>query len=657
MDLLRVLENPSFDNSKKILTNEAISFPMRVKENLRTKYKDYLFLGMFEDIFRFSAVSKDPISLQILDSNKRLISTYSPNENNIIETEFKCTKSNSYYLRIVRINDNESEYALTAERLPRSVFISEPIIYLDQGQEYNPEIQYMPKDSTNTFTWTSSNPDIVSVNPENGTLNALKAGHSQITCFSHTGVLTVSYEGLASLLAAKTEPDIPQEDFENQLRQSIDDFKKKNINLYRPKAYIAQDVKATATVYVSDSASVIQDIQFSQEGERFSLYEGRMLDLAPVSLTPSNTSLNNITWKSSDESVAVCENGLITAKNSGNAIITCSGGVAEKTVEIEVLELESGMPEIIRIGDEKSENQSVSMSRKNWERSDSVIIVSKRSAMDGIAAAPAAHLMDSPVLIADYEIEQIVLDEIERLGAQKILLIGDDYAFSENTENVLSENHFLMIISGEDKYEVNLNIAKYVLTMQKSDTAVIAEGSRVPSALSVSSYAALSKVPIILLPRGLNLNEKTKDFLMQFENLIVSDDHIDDRIYDELSGLGMTINKIEWESISESSLIMEDNNFKDAKDSVTLCMYDSLDSAIPAIVVSVKNNAPMIIMNPASQSIFSVFLTNDVILEMNNEHQKDILIFSKLYKKKNYSRIFIVGSEDRFPAKWLESLN
>ncbi len=55
-----------------------------------------------------------------------------------------------------------------------------------------------------------------------------------------------------------------------------------------------------------------------------------------ATLTPSNASDKTITWKSSDESVASIDNGLLTALKVGSASITATAGSYNATCEVEV---------------------------------------------------------------------------------------------------------------------------------------------------------------------------------------------------------------------------------------------------------------------------------------------------------------------------------
>ena len=71
--------------------------------------------------------------------------------------------------------------------------------------------------------------------------------------------------------------------------------------------------------------------------ESLNILQGANMSV-PVTIRPYNATDRTITWISSDESVAVVENGMIIAKNPGTAVLTGTIGEISVTINVEVLQ-------------------------------------------------------------------------------------------------------------------------------------------------------------------------------------------------------------------------------------------------------------------------------------------------------------------------------
>jgi len=148
-----------------------------------------------------------------------------------------------------------------------SIQLSEEKLILKEGKETKLEVIYNPSDATNKeVTWSSSDEDIVTVN--NGIITAISPGTAEIKAISSDG------------------------NFED---------------------------KCNITVY---SNLPLESIKF--EKERQTIYVGYTIVLNTIA-TPENTMFDNPIWSSSNEEVAIVEDGVVTALNVGTTTITLSG--------------------------------------------------------------------------------------------------------------------------------------------------------------------------------------------------------------------------------------------------------------------------------------------------------------------------------------------
>lgn len=169
--------------------------------------------------------------------------------------------------------------------------------------------------------------------------------------------------------------------------------------------------------------------------------------------------------------------------------------------------------EVERLGGKDRFEVAVEVSQKGWTSSQTVYLVNYLAFADALAATPLAYQSNAPILLthADH-LNQKSKDEIKRLGASKIVLVGGTGSISNKVVselNQLSKITVIKRIGGKDRYEVSANIAN---SMQKADKVVIATGGTFADALSVAPYAARNKFPI-LLTRPQSLPKPTNEFL------------------------------------------------------------------------------------------------------------------------------------------------
>ena len=85
---------------------------------------------------------------------------------------------------------------------------------------------------------------------------------------------------------------------------------------------------------VSPTTVAVTDVSLSKTGS-ISLMEGTNVEIT-ATVSPYNATNKNVSWKSSDEAVAIVANGKITAVSPGTATITVSTADGNKTATVEV---------------------------------------------------------------------------------------------------------------------------------------------------------------------------------------------------------------------------------------------------------------------------------------------------------------------------------
>jgi putative cell wall-binding protein len=155
-----------------------------------------------------------------------------------------------------------------------------------------------------------------------------------------------------------------------------------------------------------------------------------------------------------------------------------------------------------RIAGDSRTLTAVEISKEGWsEGSDSVILARGDKFPDALAGAVLAEAYEAPILLTDSKtLTAETAEEIERLEAKTIYILGGTGAISAEIETALSADYTVERISGDDRYETAANIAKHLQSKDKLQTnkAVNAYAQNFPDALAISSWAAQNGVPILL---------------------------------------------------------------------------------------------------------------------------------------------------------------
>ncbi len=155
--------------------------------------------------------------------------------------------------------------------------------------------------------------------------------------------------------------------------------------------------------------------------------------------------------------------------------------------------------EIDRIFGPDRYQTAIEISQNGWESADTVIVARGDNFADALAGVPLAHSVDAPILLTQTKkLTDGVLEEIERLGASIVIVLGGENAVSEIVENKLTKaNLTVERAGGANRFATAAAIAN-LIAPNGSDEVVIANGMDFPDALSVASHAAQAGTPILL---------------------------------------------------------------------------------------------------------------------------------------------------------------
>lgn len=158
---------------------------------------------------------------------------------------------------------------------------------------------------------------------------------------------------------------------------------------------------------------------------------------------------------------------------------------------------------------------AIKVSQEGWTRSDTVVIVNRNASLAGVIATPLATTYGAPILLSSKDVvPDNIINEIKRLKAKNIIIVGSTNDVSSKAVNVLKKTGASVArISGNNVSELSLNIAKAIDKHHDVNKAYIANGSSGEiDALTIAAKAGEDKQPIILTEKN-SINSSVYNWL------------------------------------------------------------------------------------------------------------------------------------------------
>ena len=162
---------------------------------------------------------------------------------------------------------------------------------------------------------------------------------------------------------------------------------------------------------------------------------------------------------------------------------------------------------------------AVEVSKKYYNTADTVIVANYEQFADSLSASALSKQLKAPILLVKKDqLDSVVAQEIKRLGAKNVIVIGGEKSVDE-AKNSLSQYN-LRTIAGANRYETSAKIAQEVIKLTGTKKAVIASGEVFADALTVAPLANKNNMPILLVQQN-NIPKATQEVLKQIEEVII----------------------------------------------------------------------------------------------------------------------------------------
>ncbi|UWD49526.1 serine hydrolase [Clostridioides difficile] len=153
---------------------------------------------------------------------------------------------------------------------------------------------------------------------------------------------------------------------------------------------------------------------------------------------------------------------------------------------------------------------SIKISQAGWENAENAVLINDSAIADALAATPFAYKKDAPILLTgSSQINEKTLAELKRLKVKNVYVIGGEASVNEKSlDTIKSDNISVSRISGNDRYETSLNLAKELKGISNVSKISVVNGEKgLADAVSIGAASAQNDMPIILTNENSNITE------------------------------------------------------------------------------------------------------------------------------------------------------
>mgnify|MGYP000938286424 CR=1 FL=1 len=259
---------------------------------------------------------------------------------------------------------------------------------------------------------------------------------------------------------------------------------------------------------------------------------------------------------------------------------------------------------------------AINISKKNYDKAKSVIVVRHDLFPDSMTASVLAKLKDAPILLnPTAKLDSRVGDEIKRLGAEEVIIVGGQDSVSEKVREDLKAydaDKNVERIGGADRYGTSEMVAKRVVGITgKKNTGVVASGQVFPDALSVGTFASRDGYPILLVKKDMvpvQVERAIKDLEIK-KTYIAGGTNTISKLTE--AKLPSVVERMAGKDRYETSVAIAKSKFKDSRDAF-IASGEEFADALVISPVSGKYNRPTLLAsrNKTSNALVKKYISD-----------------------------------------------
>lgn len=157
--------------------------------------------------------------------------------------------------------------------------------------------------------------------------------------------------------------------------------------------------------------------------------------------------------------------------------------------------------QVTRISGKDRITTSVEISKSAYTTSENVVLASGFNFADALSAGQLASALNAPLLLSSQnKLDSQTKNEIERLKAKKVFVVGGDNAISKTgiDTTLKSEKIDVTRLEGQDRYSTSQKVMEKTKEIINPEYLLIASGKNFPDALAATSFFVNHKSVMVL---------------------------------------------------------------------------------------------------------------------------------------------------------------
>lgn len=220
---------------------------------------------------------------------------------------------------------------------------------------------------------------------------------------------------------------------------------------------------------------------------------------------------------------------------------------------------------------------------------ENVVLIGYGGDVDGLSGTLLAAKLNAPILITHKDkITPAVQDELLRLGAKNVYILGGTKVVDKAVETELKKTMDVTRVAGADRFETAKEVAQLVAKTHKPTNAFIVLGrsakrDSLADALAIGPVSARDKMPILLVERN-TIPNATKEALNDLEiktvTLIGGTNAVSNKVKAQLEAQGIKVTRLSGKDRYETAVEIAQEYFPEAKAVIITNAKKSADALI-----------------------------------------------------------------------------
>ena len=226
---------------------------------------------------------------------------------------------------------------------------------------------------------------------------------------------------------------------------------------------------------------------------------------------------------------------------------------------------------------------SVEISKSAYTTSENVVLASGFNFADALSAGQLASALDAPLLLSSQDkLDSQTKNEIERLKAKKVFVVGGDNAISKTgiDTTLKSEKIDVTRLEGQDRYSTSQKVMEKTKEIINPEYLLIASGKNFPDALAATGFFVNHKSVMVLSDGVTYPQSNLQEIAIGGKN--------------QLPLKGFTGRRVSGKDRYETALEIAKLSF-DKNNNAILASGQVFADSLSAVSLTKKHNAPIIL--------------------------------------------------------------